>query len=240
MSFSEQALLQLHTGLEQLAIPTTSAMLEQLKAYWRLVEETNQTLNLTRVTGDAAVTHHLLDAASVVPLLLEINAKRIVDIGTGLGVPGLVLAILMPSSNVVLLDALDKRIQFLMMVTDRLALQNVSARHARAEVVAHEPAMREQFDVAISRAVTALPALTELSIPLLAVGGSMVAMKGPKVHEELTDANILAPRLGSGVLQVQQVTVPFLEEERFVVRACKEQETPSSYPRRPKKLGLLK
>jgi len=240
MSFSEQALLQLQQGLEQLGVPTTETCMEQLIAYWNLVEQTNQTLNLTRVTGDAAVTHHLLDAATLIPLLSQHTAQRILDIGTGLGVPGMVLAILMPSSEFVLLDALDKRIQFLMTVIDRLGLQNVHARHARAEVVAHEPQMREQFDSVISRAVTALPALIELSIPFLAIGGTVCAMKGPKVHEELADANILAPLLGSSPMQIHQVKVPFLEEERFVISAHKEQATPQTYPRRPKKLGLLK
>ena len=239
MIFSPHASYQLQNGLEKIGIPISSETVATLVSYWSLVEETNRTLNLTRVVGDEAVTHHLLDAASLYPCIKEINPKTAIDIGTGLGIPGIVLAVLFPNIQFTLLDALDKRIQFLKVVIDKLSLRNVTALHGRGEELGKKEEFRAAFDIALSRAVTALPALLELSLPLVSKGGAMLAMKGPKVYEEVQDANVLLPQLGGQEIVITALTVPHLQEERYVVTAKKVNDTEDKFPRKPNKLGKI-
>ena len=239
--FSASALKILENGLQQLglsSIPGTA--IDQLIAYWTLVEETNRTLNLTRVTGDEAVTHHFLDTAAVVAVINRLSGvQSAIDIGTGLGVPGVILAILKPDITFVLLDSLDKRIQFLSEVKQRLDLKNILPVHGRTEFIGHEEKYRGQFDICVSRAVTQLPALAEMSLPLLKIGGHMLAMKGPQVQTEMEAGQMVIDLVGGSQLKLHEVIVPDLLETRYVVDIQKLSETEPRFPRKPNKIGEL-
>lgn len=172
---------RLQSGLAALNLPVEG--IPALVRYGDLLIETNKVMNLTAITDPEDVaTLHFLDSAALLTLE-SFSGKSVVDVGTGAGFPGLPLRVLEPSIRLTLLDSLNKRIQFLETVCRELDLPDVACVHARAEEFAAEH--RETFDLAVSRAVAALPVLCELCLPLVRVGGSFIAMKGPSGREEL-------------------------------------------------------
>ena len=163
----------LREGLEALSLPTEG--IPALLRYWELLAEKNKVMNLTAITDPAeAARLHFLDSAALLALA-DLRGKRVVDVGTGAGFPGLPLKILEPSIQLTLLDAQRKRVDFLREVCEDLGLEDVECVHGRAEEFAQQ--RRESFDFAVSRAVAALPVLTELCLPLVKPGGQFLAMK---------------------------------------------------------------
>ncbi len=160
---------------------------------------------------------------------------RLIDIGTGAGVPGLILAIARPNLHVTLVEATGKKVAFLRHVTAVLGLVQVQAIHARAEDLAHDPAYREHYDLATARAVGPLPTLLELALPFLRIGGWALFPKGPKLGTELAEANRAARQLGGRIVRADLLppgpTQPGLPVTRLVV-AAKLSRTPNRYPRR--------
>lgn len=152
---------------------------EQMVRFGSLLVEWNQKMNLTGITDPAEVAiKHMLDSAVGARLLPP--AGRVIDVGTGAGFPGVVLKIVRPDVDLVLLDSLKKRLTFLDEVISELGLTKVTTLHGRAEDAAYEKSLRESFDVSVSRAVAALPLLSEWCLPFVRVGGSFLAWKGPK------------------------------------------------------------
>ena len=183
---------RLRAGLAALGLPTES--IPALTAYASLLAEKNKVMNLTAITDPADVASlHFLDSASLLTLA-DFRGKSVVDVGTGAGFPGLPLRILEPSVSLTLLDAQNKRVEFLREVCGALTLTDVACVHARAEEFAKE--RRESFDFAVSRAVAALPVLAELCLPLVRVGGSFLAMKSVDSGEELNAAGRAVQLLG--------------------------------------------
>ena len=217
--FSESGIEKLKLGLTTLGISYTQSQIEQLIAYWTLVEETNKFMNLTRIVGDQAITHHILDAASVIPFI-DSNYKdnlnlKVIDIGTGCGVPGIILKILMPSYNIVLLDSLLKKVKFLNNTIANMGLNQTIAVHARAEDLSKDKACSKQFDIVISRAVSALGNILNFSIGFVKNTGAIVCMKGPKVYEELEILKQETPIFASKV-KLNMVKVPFIDDQRYL------------------------
>ena len=176
----------LTAGLTALNLDPAAA--DKLARYAELLLEKNKVMNLTAITVPHDVaTLHLLDCAALAAQL-DLSGKRVIDVGTGAGFPGMVLAILTPDARFTLLDSLGKRVDFLKEVQTDLGLKNVTCVHARAEEFAAQH--REQFDLAASRAVAQLNVLCELTLPLVKVGGQFTAMKsistddtaGPQRH----------------------------------------------------------
>ena len=159
----------------------------------RLLEK-NRVMNLTAITDPVdVVTLHLLDCAALLRME-NFRGKRVVDVGTGAGFPGMPLRLLEPDFDLTLLDSLGKRVAFLQEVCNAMALQRVTCVHARAEEFAAQE--RERFDLAVSRAVAPLNVLCELSLPLVRVGGSFLAMKSVDCAEELQSAKSAISQLG--------------------------------------------
>lgn len=194
----------------------------------RLLEK-NRVMNLTAITDPVdVVTLHLLDCA-VLLRMEDFRGKRVVDVGTGAGFPGMPLRLLEPDFDLTLLDSLGKRVAFLQEVCNAMALQRVTCVHARAEEFAAQE--RERFDFAVSRAVAPLNVLCELSLPLVRVGGSFLAMKSVDCAEELQSAKSAISQLGGQLEGCEDYTIPGTDVTHRVVRIRKVRPTPKTFPR---------
>ena len=194
----------------------------------RLLEK-NRVMNLTAITDPVdVVTLHLLDCA-VLLRMEDFRGKRVVDVGTGAGFPGMPLRLLEPDFDLTLLDSLGKRVAFLQEVCNAMALQRVTCVHARAEEFAAQE--RERFDLAVSRAVAPLNVLCELSLPLVRGGGSFLAMKSVDCGEELQSAKSAISQLGGQLEGCEDYTIPGTDVTHRVVRIRKVRPTPKTFPR---------
>ena len=196
----------------------------------------NATVNLTAVSGlEEVQTRHFLDSlavASALPATVLDGSERLLDVGTGAGFPGLPLKLAYPRIDLALLEATAKKTAFLRHVVDKLGLEGVDVVTGRAEEEAHRPEMRERFGAVVSRAVARLDVLAELCLPFCAVGGVMIAQKGPKVEEELRQARNAIDILGGRAKDRGMLVTPPVGIGTLVVIE-KQRQTPTHYPRRP-------
>ncbi|HRN51293.1 MAG TPA: 16S rRNA (guanine(527)-N(7))-methyltransferase RsmG [Anaerolineales bacterium] len=193
----------------------------------------NQRINLTAVREREAVhTRHFLDSLSCWLAMRQQPGARIIDIGTGAGLPGLPLKIWQPRLQLSLLESVGKKARFLEHVVQVLGLDNVQVLTARAEDAGRDPAHREQYDWAVARAVAPLPVLAEYLLPFVRVGGYMLAQKARGVAEEAEQAANAFGQLGGKLRDLIQVRVPGLEdEERWLVVVQKLKPTQARFPR---------
>lgn len=221
--------------------PLTAKQQEQLLAYAGLLREWNEKINLTAILDDEGIAvRHYQDSLTILPELHAVQVAnnqplRLADVGTGAGFPGLVIKIVCPKIEVVLIDALAKRLRFLDTVIETLGLQGVSTVHARAEDAGRHQELREKFDVVVARAVAALPVLAEYCLPLVRTGGIFLAMKA-QVDDELSAARPAIRTLGGEPPQVRQFMLAGTDMNRAIVMVRKQQKTPPAYPRKPGKV----
>lgn len=200
--------------------------------YVALLLDANRRLNLTRVVEPDAVAHlHLLDALAALPILDALEPASAVDLGSGGGVPALILAIARPRIRWTLVDSVGKKADALRSFVTALELANVDVITARAEDLGRDPAHRERHDLATARACAALPVLVEYALPLLSVRGSLLAWKGPIAADELASGARASRELGGSVPEVRPSGLETLGDHRFVL-VSKDGLTPSRYPRR--------
>lgn len=215
-------------GLPALGVPLDRLPL--LEKFSSLLLERNQVMNLTAITDPEQVAIlHFLDSLCLLPLA-DWAGKTVVDVGTGAGFPGMPLAMAVPEASVTLLDSLGKRVAFLEECRAALGLENVRCVHARAEEFA--AGERESFDLAVSRAVAALPTLCELCLPLVKVGGRFLAMKSSGTGEEIASSERAIALLGGKLAAVEDYTIPTSQIVHRVVVIQKVSPTPKKYPRR--------
>lgn len=215
-----------------MGIPMSAAQAEQFDTYHNMLVEANARMNLTRVPDDPAeaVDRNYLDCIS--PLAGGFPAvASAVDVGSGAGFPGIPLAIMLPGMRFTLMDALGKRVDFLRTVIDRLGL-NAVALHLRAEDAARREDLREGFDLAVARAVAPMNVLCEYLLPLVKVGGHMLALKGPGLDDELTQAGNALSLLGGAIERTQPLAIPGRDWNHQAAWIKKAAPTPEKYPRR--------
>lgn len=234
---------RLTQGADALGVALDDTQIEALRLYLRRLREWNTRFNLTAIQApDEILVKHFLDSLSCALAVDFQDARSLIDVGTGAGFPGLVLKIAYPHLDVVLLDAVQKRLNFLRHVADELGLQHVRTVHARAEDAAtaaprpgtpETPRLREQFDVVTARAVSRLAVLAEWTVPFARVGGVVLAMKGPEPGEEVREAERALQLLGAGTPVVRELQLPGTDLRRSLIRIPKVRPTPRAYPRPP-------
>ncbi len=201
--------------------------------YKDLIQDWNQKINLTAITEDEdMIKKHFIDSIKVFNFKEFETAKTIIDIGTGAGFPGIPIKIVRPDIEVVLLDSLLKRVNFLNEVIGKLDLKRIKAIHGRAEELARIE-YRDTFDIAVSRAVANLTLLSELCLPYVKVNGYFVAMKGPGVESELNEAGNAIKALGGRVENVIEVKIEDSDLKHNLVVIRKIMKTPKQFPRKP-------
>lgn len=207
---------------------------EAVDALARLGDELlSATSNVSGIRDPEAIeTHHFLDSLSLLQVREVREAEAIVDVGSGGGLPGLVLALALPAARIVTVDSVGKKCTFMEQAAASLGLGNVAVECARAEELGRGP-LRESFPVAVVRAVAALPVLVEYTLPLLRKGGALVAMKGAISDQERIQSESAAAILGGGAVEALKVT-PFPEAvNRWLYLIRKVGRTPNAYPRKP-------
>lgn len=223
---------RLQAGLERLGVAADGVALDRLARYHALLTEWNARIDLTAVLDpEEMVDRHYLDSAAPLALGLIPQGARVIDVGTGAGLPGIPLCILRPDLRVTLLDAQRKRVTFLQAAIKALDLP-AQAVHMRAEDAARDEAHREAYDVAVSRAVAATPTLLELTLPFVRVGGRAIAWKGPGLQAELEQARRAAHLLGGALEGVLDAPVPGRDWQHVLLVCAKRQKTARQYPRR--------
>lgn len=223
---------RLQAGLERLGVAADGVTLDRLARYHALLTAWNARIDLTAVLEpEEMVDRHYLDSAAPLALGLIPQGARVIDVGTGAGLPGIPLCILRPDLRVTLLDAQRKRVTFLQAAIEALDLP-AQAVHMRAEDAARDEAHREAYDVAVSRAVAATPTLLELTLPFVRVGGRAIAWKGPGLQAELEQARRAAHLLGGALEGVLDAPVPGRDWQHVLLVCTKRQKTARQYPRR--------
>lgn len=218
----------LERGLPELGLDP--GIIPRLEQFAGMVLERNQVMNLTAITEPADVAAlHLLDSLALLPLA-GLGKERLIDVGCGAGFPGVPLAIAGPGLDITLLDSQRKRVDFLREACAALGLGNTKCVHGRAEEFAQDG--REVFDAAVSRAVAALPLLCELCLPLVKVGGRMLAMKSSHSGDEINGAKNAVKILGGRIGWVKDYTIPGTDVVHRVVCIEKTAPCPGKYPRR--------
>lgn len=201
--------------------------------YKELIQEWNEKVNLTAITEESEIIKkHFIDSIKAFKFEPLKNAKSIIDIGTGGGFPGIPIKIINENTDVVLLDSLNKRINFLNEVISELNLKNITAIHGRAEDFSRESKYREKFDIAISRAVSNLRVLSEYCIPYVKLNGYFISLKGPSVEEEILEAKNTIGVLGGKITEVIQVEIEDSDLKHNLVIIKKVRQTPKQYPRK--------
>lgn len=219
--------------LEELGIFLTENQISQFLRYFELLVEWNEKINLTAITEyEDVLKKHFVDSLSLIKAYDLHQKKRIIDIGTGAGFPGLALKIAFPELEVTLLDSLNKRITFLNQVISELDLKGIEAIHGRAEDFAGKPEYRESFDISVSRAVANLTTLSEYCLPFVNIGGYFISYKSEKTETEISQAERAIMLLGGSVEKQVEFTLPSSDIYRNLVMIKKNQHTPKKYPRK--------
>ena len=219
----------LRRGFAELGLPLDETALLRFRQYADFLKEKNAVMNLTAIEGEEDTARlHFLDCAAMLRAF-PMAGRRVIDVGSGAGFPGLVLNIACPEAELTLLDSLDKRVGFLRECGEKLALTGLSCLHERAEQAS--PALRESFDFAVSRAVARLAVLCELCLPFVKTGGCFIAMKGPDCTAELDEARGAIRLLGGEYEQTLCYTIPGTDIVHSLVVVRKTGGTPARYPR---------
>jgi 16S rRNA (guanine527-N7)-methyltransferase len=197
--------------------------------YMNLLLEWNEKINLTAIKDEKEfIVKHFIDSITINELVKD--KKRIIDVGTGAGFPGIPLKLLNDKQNITLIDSVNKKVNVLNNIITELNLENIEALHVRAEDLSKNENYREKFDVAVSRAVANMTTLVEYLIPFVKVGGFVICMKGPNFEEELENSKKAINILGGKVDLVESFNIDE-DLERNIIKIKKIKSTPNKYPR---------
>ena len=213
-----------------LGIELTEDKISDIDIYIREINAWNSKAGLTSLNGDENIFVNLfLDAFTLIPYIKE--GGRIADVGTGAGFPGLAIKLFFRDLKVTLIDSASKKCVFLNHISNLLNFKDVDVVWERAEEIGRDVSYREKFDYVCCRAVSGMNAISELCIPLLKIGGTLVASRGKDV-DEINEAEATIKILGGNIERIDKIKYPFFNEEKNIVIVSKVQPTPEKYPRR--------
>ena len=222
---------ELEIKAKQIEIELTKEQIEKYYNYMNLLLEWNEKINLTAIIDPKEIIlKHFVDSLTLAKYVKD--DEKLIDVGTGAGFPGIPLAIVKENTDIVLLDSLNKRINFLQEVKENLKLENITTIHGRAEEFGKNKKERETYNIATSRAVAPLNILLEYLIPLVKVGGKAICMKGSNI-EEMENAKNALEILGGKIEKIEEITLPNSDIKRNIIIVKKVKNTPSKYPRKP-------
>lgn len=227
---------------EVFGICLTEEQTEKFMDYYELLIEWNSFMNLTAITDfDEVILKHFVDSLAIYQIPVFKNrldkldkscSMSLIDVGTGAGFPGIPLKIVFPKIRVMLLDSLNKRVNFLNTIIDKLGLEGIEAVHGRAEDLARREEYREQYDLCVSRAVANLSTLTELCIPFVKMDGYFISYKSEKISEEYAAGKKAIDILGGKLEDILEYQLPNSDISRSLLIIKKEKNTPKKYPRK--------
>ena len=217
--------------LKELNINLNKTQIEQFYKYMNILLKWNKIMNLTAITDPKEIIiKHFIDSITV---LKELGEKdTIIDVGTGAGFPGIPIKIVFPETKIILLDSLNKRVNFLNEVIKELKLKNIEAIHGRAEEYGQNKIHREKYDVAIARAVAPLNILLEYLMPFVKVAGKCIAMKGPNTKEEIKSSQNAIKVLGGNLVKVKEFNLIKEDIKRSIIIIEKTKELSKVFPRK--------
>ena len=223
----------LSDGIKKIGLEANKNQIKKFMEYYEMLIEKNKVMNLTAITElDEVVVKHFLDSVLSAKVINMNEYDSLIDVGTGAGFPGIPLKIMFPHLKVVLLDSLNKRLNFLNEVIDELELENIYTIHGRAEDIGRNVEYREHFDLCVSRAVANLSTLSEYCIPFIKKNGMFVSYKSEHSDEETVNAENAIKKLGGKITNTQIVELPNSDMNRSFVCISKENNTPKAYPRK--------
>ncbi len=219
-------------GLEKLNIEFDDEMIKKTEVFYDMLVEKNKVMNLTSITDEKDfISKHILDSL-LCSKFVSFSDKKIIDVGTGAGFPGLPLKIFFPEIKIVLIDSVNKKLGFINEVIDKLELKDISTVHGRAEDLARNKEFREKFDLGVSRAVANLSTLSELCIPFIRNEGKFIFYKAKDTDEEISASKNAFEKIGDCSLEVLEAEIPGTDICRRFVVAKKNRPVLNKYPRK--------
>jgi 16S rRNA (guanine527-N7)-methyltransferase len=220
-------------ALDLLGLRLNQKQLVAFERYERELIAWNMRFNLTAIDEPGKIrTKHFLDSLSCLLAMPGTSIDRVIDVGTGAGFPGLPLKIACPAMRLTLVDSVGKKVEFCRHIVEALHLKDVEVIQERAETIGLLPEHRQSYDWAIARAVAEMPVLVEYTLPLVKIGGRMLAMKGESGPAESQSAEHATRVMGGHLNQLIPVTLPGVEDQRYLVVVEKLAATPDRFPRR--------
>lgn len=215
-----------------LGIPANEEIAEKLARYNHLIMKMNERINLTGIKNEEeSLVKNVYDSLTVYDPKYFPEGGRLLDLGTGAGFPGAILAILRPDMQVVLMDSIQKKLTCIENAAAELGLKNIKCIHMRAEEGGRRKKLRETFDVVTARAVKSMPVISEWTLPFVKKGGTFIAMKGPGADEELREAGEILSLMSTELAEKKELILPS-GETRVVLYLAKTGIAPKNFPRK--------